>query len=234
MLISIISLLGSTVSFKWMSRRLIKPSRCLHLKFSSNETTFDVRVLKAQFILGMVDSLSDELTKAVRSTGTPQENPYTSLYDDLLSSISHRVTEDLLQPEGLQIDPCNNAADPNPFGIQKNISYSLVLIPTADIPQTIDQYPLWSAPLLPASGNKSSSIIQSIPLAVTQLELPLKVVEDDANTTMGKAAATSSIKGGADMIVSVAVRYCLPPVVAQWLPHKLPQLVMQWVHEHWF
>ena len=226
MLISIISLLGSTVSFKWVSRhtRLIRPARYLHLKISSNES-FDVRVLKAQFILGMVDSLSDELTKAMHST--PQENPYTTLYDDLLSSISHRVTEDLLQPECLQSDPSNAGL---PFGIKGNISYSLVLIPTANIPQNIDQYPLWSAPLVPANGSKSS-IIQSIPIAA-QLDLPLKVFEDDANMTNEKVA--TSIKGGADMIVSVAVRYCLPPVVAQWLPHRLPQLVMQWVHEHWF
>lgn len=221
MLISIMSLLGSTVSFKWVSRRLVRPARYLHLKFSSDEI-FDVRVLKAQFILGMVDSLSDELTKAMMHSTQQGNPPY--LYDDLLSSISHRVTEDLLQPECLQSDPGP------PIGINENISYSLVLIPTANIPH---QYPLWSAPLVAANGNKS--MIQSIPLAA-QLVLPLKVVEDDgrsssptSNITNEKAATSIN-----DMIVSVALRYCLPPVVAQWFPHKLPQLVMQWVHEHWF
>jgi len=192
----------------------------LHLKFSFDEN-FDVKVLKAQFILGMVDSLSDELTKAMHST--PHENPYTSLYDDLLSSIPHRVTEDLLQPT---VDPLNAESI---LEIRENISYSLLLIPTASIPQNINQYSLWSAPLLTTNGNKSQSI------QLTQLVLPLKV-EDDTSPSSNTAneKASTSIKGGADMIVSVALRYCLPPVVAQWLPHRLPQLIMQWIHEHLF
>lgn len=225
MLISIMSLLGSTVSFKWVSRRLVRPARYLHLKFSSDET-FDVRVLKAQFILGMVDSLSDELTKAMMQSAQQGNPPYTTtLYDDLLSSISHRVTEDLLQLECLQSDPGP------PIGINENISYSLLLIPTANIPH---QYPLWSAPLVAANGNES--IIQSIPLAA-QLVFPLKVVEDDASRSSNLTSDITNEKAATsmnDMIVSVALRYCLPPVVAQWFPHKLPQLVMQWVHEHWF
>jgi len=222
MLISIMSLLGSTVSFKWVSRRLVRPARYLHLKFSSDET-FEVRVLKAQFILGMVDSLSEELTKAMMHSTPQGDPPYTTtLYDDLLSSISHRVTEDLLQLQ----------SDPGPtIGINENISYSLVLIPTANIPH---QYPLWSAPLVTTNGNES--IIQSIPLAA-QMVLPLKVVEDDASRSSNPTSNITNEKAATsinDMIVSVALRYCLPPVVAQWFPHKLPQLVMQWVHEHWF
>jgi len=171
----------------------------------------------------MVDSLSEELTKAMMHSTPQGDPPYTTtLYDDLLSSISHRVTEDLLQLQ----------SDPGPtIGINENISYSLVLIPTANIPH---QYPLWSAPLVTTNGNES--IIQSIPLAA-QMVLPLKVVEEDASRSSNPTSnitnekATTSIN---DMIVSVALRYCLPPVVAQWFPHKLPQLVMQWVHEHWF
>ena len=221
MLIPVLSLLGTTLSFKYLSRRF-RPSRSLQTQLSSDEN-IDMKVLKAQFILGMVDSLSDELTKAISSS--PHDQVY--LYDDLLSSISHKVTEGLLQPENLKNDIYN--AEPA-HGIKENISYSLILIPTADIPQTSDQHHIWTSSLLPVHANTTSQAIQLTPLVV-----PLKFEGDPSlSDNVSSDKALTSAKGRLDMIVSVALRYCLPPVIAQWLPHRLPQLVAQWVHEHWF
>lgn len=212
--LSIIIIINQVLSLKKIRSHYRNTKKSFQMFLNNDGDDYNIEVLKARFLLGMVDSLSSELIKSIHVELLSNNHDY----DDIISTLPHQLTEELINDKS-KITNVIPLEALNPSIIMENISYSLILVPTSSIADTSTKsiFPT----LLNGIYNSTSPINQ---ISVKSTSSTSDIAQNASNDNI--------IPKGIDAIVKIVLRYCVPPMVMQTVPHKLPQIILQWIHEH--
>ena len=181
----------------------------LNIKDRENQSELhkELDELKSRMLLGVVDSLCEEVIRDVK--------PNSLLgwgVDEFAGSVPHTVAADLLS---------TNSSTHEVTSPYANVTYRLVLVPTDPNTQQTRSYSEDSFEI----GHVTIPVDMGSRKKVNESKVP------ESNASAANSASSST--GSAALAISSAVRYCVPPILLQSFPHRISQMVIQFVHEHY-
>ena len=167
----------------------------------------ELNALKSKLVLGIVDSICEEVTKSIEPNSLMRWG-----VDEVIATLPHAVAADLVSVDAnlTQLDPL-----------------------LSDMPHTT---PSSEFTLTTANGSTATFKLMLIPvepnpLATIDNETPGKVSQPHTQQSENKTTVADVL--ASNKLLAAVARHCIPPILLNYFPHRLPQLAIQWLHEHY-